>query len=168
MWTWGIIAASALGAVAVAFLVVGPDRFWRLAGDPDLGPVTLQTLQRRATPNDALACPPAICSARSDVTPPVYTVPIETLRIAFATMIASELQVVQVASDDSAMTDRYVQRSKWLGFPDTIGVWFLESGTGASTLALYSRSKFGAGDLGVNRARIERWLAKLSTLVPSR
>jgi uncharacterized protein (DUF1499 family) len=68
----------------------------------------------------------------------------------------------------ATMTERYVRRTSWLGFPDTIAVRFLDRPEGASTLALYSRSKFGEGDLGVNRARIERWLAKLSTIVGTR
>lgn len=162
-----IMALSAC-AVVIALSAIGPDRFWRLGGDPDLGPVALETLRRRSTPNDALACPPAFCLARSDLTPPVYAVPVQQLQTAFATMIVSEPRVVRVASNDATMTERYVQRTSWLGFPDTIAVRFLDRPEGASTLALYSRSKFGEGDLGVNRARIERWLAKLSTIVGTR
>ena len=33
---------------------------------------------------------------------------------------------------------------------------------GRSTIALYSRWQLGNGDLGVNKARIARWLNKLS------
>jgi uncharacterized protein (DUF1499 family) len=33
---------------------------------------------------------------------------------------------------------------------------------GQATLAIYSRSLIGHGDFGVNRARIERWLAALA------
>ena len=152
-------------AVLVAFVAVGPDRFWRLGGDPDLGPVAFETLVRRTSPNDALACPAAVCSARSDLTPPVYAVSAPALRAAFASMIAGEPRVLRVAADDAALTDRYIQRTRWLGFPDTIVVRFLEGPDGTSTLALYSRSKFGEGDLGVNRARIERWLGKLDAIV---
>ncbi len=162
------IMALSFCAACIAFVAIGPDRFWLLGGDPDLGPVAFETLRRRSTRNDALACPPAFCAARSDLTPPVYAVPAQQLRTAFATMIASEPRVVRVASDDAAMTERYVQRTEWLGFPDTIAVRFLDRPNETSTLALYSRSKFGEGDLGVNRARIERWLAKLSTIVGTR
>jgi len=137
-------------------------------GQPSTLIDTLETLRRRSTPNDALACPPAFCLARSDLTPPVYAVPVQQLQTAFATMIVSEPRVVRVASNDATMTERHVQRTSWLGFPDTIAVRFLDRPEGASTLALYSRSKFGEGDLGVNRARIERWLAKLSTIVGTR
>ncbi|MFN7193418.1 MAG: DUF1499 domain-containing protein [Rhodospirillales bacterium] len=30
-------------------------------------------------------------------------------------------------------------------------------------MALYSRSRFGESDFGVNRARLERWLEKLAS-----
>jgi len=35
-----------------------------------------------------------------------------------------------------------------------------------STVAIYSRSQLGYGDLGVNGDRIERWLEKLKQVVP--
>lgn len=162
---WAVATALSSLTIGIVFGVVGPSRLWRLFGDPDLGPVAFETLQRRSTPNDALACPPAFCQARSDLAPPLYAVSAPHLRSLFATMMASEPRVVRVASDDASMTERYVQRSKWLGFPDTIVVQFLDRPNGASTLALYSRSQLGAGDLGVNRQRIERWLDKLSALV---
>jgi uncharacterized protein (DUF1499 family) len=37
----------------------------------------------------------------------------------------------------------------------------LPAGAGRSTLAIYSRSLVGRKDFGVNRARIQRWLAAL-------
>jgi uncharacterized protein (DUF1499 family) len=46
-------------------------------------------------------------------------------------------------------------------FPDTIVVRYLRLGENRSTLAIYSRSQLGRYDLGVNLARIERWLDKL-------
>ena len=162
-----VVFAFSVCIVCVA-LAAGQNWLWRFGPDPDLGSVAFETLQRRSTPNDALACPPALCSARSDMTPPLYRVSVQQLQTAFATMIASEPRVVRVASDDATMTGRYVQRTKWLGFPDTIAVRFLDGRDTTSTLALYSRSQFGESDLGVNRARIERWLAKLSTVVESR
>jgi uncharacterized protein (DUF1499 family) len=64
------------------------------------------------------------------------------------------------------MTDRYVQRSAVFGFPDTIVVRFLDQPGGTSTVAIYSRSQLGQRDMGVNKARVERWLAKLRTIVP--
>lgn len=50
----------------------------------------------------------------------------------------------------------YVTRSKLWGFPDYTTVW-QEGGK----LVLSARLRFGSSDLGVNAARLERWLAQL-------
>ena len=50
----------------------------------------------------------------------------------------------------------------WSGFKRQPG----EPGQGRSTIALYSRSQLGKSDLGVNRARIERWLEQLGAYAP--
>jgi uncharacterized protein (DUF1499 family) len=152
--------------VTIAFFLIGPERVREQFGPADLGPVSFETLERRATPNDALACPPGVCRAQSDLTPPEYSVSAAELRQAFGRMIAAEPRTTHVATDDAALTDRYVQRSALMRFPDTIVLQFFDRPGGRSTLALYSRSQLGHGDMGVNRARIERWLAKLTAVAP--
>ena len=166
---WLGIAATVtllLVAMVAAFVLIGPERVWMLFGPPDLGAISFETLKRRSTPNDALACPPDVCSAKSDLLPPVFAVSAMNLRLAFSKVIASEDRVVLVEATDEDTSERYIQRSRLMGFPDTIVVRFFERPAGQSTLALYSRSQLGMGDLGVNRARIERWLEKLSTHAP--
>src|SRR5262245_46165454 len=145
-----------IAALFLAFFLIGPERVWEQFGPADLGPVSFETLERRATPNDALACPPGVCRAQSDLLPPEYAVDAAKLRAAFGWMIAGEPRTSRVATDDAALTDRYVQRSALLRFPDTIVVRFFDRPGGRSTLALYSRSQLGHGDMGVNRARLER------------
>jgi uncharacterized protein (DUF1499 family) len=159
--------ALAVAGTVTVFAVEGPDRFWRQFGNPDLGDVTFETLERRTTPNDALACPPDVCAAASDVSPPVWALPPAGLRQVFAAVIATEPRVTLVAADDETLTDRYIQRSAVLGFPDTVVVRFLDRPGGRSTLALYSRSEFGRSDLGVNKARVIRWIARLGERVPA-
>lgn len=51
----------------------------------------------------------------------------------------------------------YLQRSAVMKFPDYISVRVVEHEDGA-TVAIWSRSRFGYGDLGVNEARVVRWL----------
>lgn len=152
--------------LVAAFFLTGPERIWSLFGAADLGPVEFETLVRRATPNDALACPPDICQAQSDVTPAVYETDAANLRYWFAQMIAAEPRITTVAIDDATMTDRYIQRSALMRYPDTIVVRFFDLPDGRSTIALYSRSQLGHGDMGVNRARIERWLGRLTVPGP--
>lgn len=160
-----LLAVLAIAAAAV-FFVIGPARIWGLLGPPDLGPIAFETLQRRATPNDALACPATLCAAKSDLDSPRYAVDARALRTAMAAVIASEPNTGRVDLDEAAGIERYVQRSERLGFPDTIVVRYLEEPGGRSTIAIYSRSQIGRSDLGANKARIERWLAKLAQKVP--
>jgi uncharacterized protein (DUF1499 family) len=163
--TWVTIVtvlAAVLLSLSAAFFAVGPDRIWRMFGDPDLGPVSFETLQRRMTPNDALACPIGLCGDRSDIESPIYPVPAQDLGLEFAKVLQTEPRVTFVVADDATSTFRYIQRSAVLRFPDTILVRFLDLPDGRSTLAIYSRSRFGESDFGVNRKRLERWLKKLA------
>lgn len=57
----------------------------------------------------------------------------------------------------------YVQRSRLIGFPDAVSVKVSAEGEGAR-VSVWSRSRFGHSDLGVNRARVERWLAALEAV----
>jgi uncharacterized protein (DUF1499 family) len=50
-------------------------------------------------------------------------------------------------------------------FPDTVDALVVGRGEGRSTVALYSRSQVGYSDLGVNRARIARWLERIGESV---
>ena len=46
-------------------------------------------------------------------------------------------------------------------YPDSITVRFLPLEEGRSTLAIYSRSHYGRSDFGVNKERVDGWLASL-------
>lgn len=50
----------------------------------------------------------------------------------------------------------WMQRSAVFGFPD-----YITAEAGPEGWALWSRARFGRRDLGVNRARLERWLTAL-------
>jgi uncharacterized protein (DUF1499 family) len=50
----------------------------------------------------------------------------------------------------------YVTRSQWMGFPDYTTIQRSDD-----AIELWARSRFGKSDMGVNRARVEGWLAQL-------
>ena len=53
-----------------------------------------------------------------------------------------------------------MQRSRFIGFPDYVTVKAVALERGAA-LIVYSRSRYGRSDFGVNRTRVEAWLAAL-------
>jgi uncharacterized protein (DUF1499 family) len=165
MNVWNTLVAGLLGFIVIVtglFLVVGPVKVWTWLGPADLGPVAFETLQRRKSPNDALACPQGLCTAKIDVPSPIYKGSAKELREAFAKVIVLEPQVERVDTNNDTLTDRYVQRSKLMQYPDTLVVQFIDRPDGRATLALYSRSQVGESDLGVNRQRIDRLLLSLA------
>ncbi|MGE0724798.1 MAG: DUF1499 domain-containing protein [Alphaproteobacteria bacterium] len=162
--TLAIVACVA--ALILALRLIGPERVWRLWGPPDLGPVAFETLVRRKNPNDALAAPTGFSPARVDILPTDFPVPPRALAAAFTRALADEPRLEKVAEDADGLSQRWVQRSALLRYPDTIAVRFLDRPGGHSTIALYGRSQIGRSDFGVNRARIVRWLDKLAREVP--
>lgn len=55
----------------------------------------------------------------------------------------------------------YITRTPWLGFPDFSSVKVTAAGDGA-TFAAFARARFGRSDMGVNRARLRRWIDALA------
>lgn len=122
-----------------------------------------QNLRLTVKPNQYLVAPAGLCEkAKPHRIAPEFVDEPEMLRERFRTVALARPRVVQTAAEDASLTDTYVQRSALLGFPDTITVQFLATGPGHSSLAVYSRSRYGYSDLGVNKARIDSWLRELA------
>jgi hypothetical protein len=51
----------------------------------------------------------------------------------------------------------YVVRSRLMGFPDAVSIRLHPDGE-ATRVDIFSRSRFGQSDLGVNAARVARWI----------
>jgi uncharacterized protein (DUF1499 family) len=161
-------AATGLAGAGVAY---GAWRLWgdrldgvwnRVFGPPDLGPVDFGNLRRPKAPNNALAAPPSVCAhARADIIPPDFPVSAARLRSIVAEVAADEPNTELVHADPKDEQDRYLVRTRFLRFPDTVDVKVIDRGEGRSTLALYSRSQIGRADFGVNRKRVQRWLDRI-------
>lgn len=163
-----VFAAAAIFLVAAVIVLAGRERIWLLAfGPADLGPVDFSTLALKDTPNQFLMCPSGRCAASPHAPSPVFAVSEQDLRAAIIGSWPNMERTTLVAGTAEAASGeiRLVQYSKWLGFPDTISVHTYPVNANSSTLAIYSRSQVGRSDLGVNRRRIEAWLAALP--VPS-
>jgi uncharacterized protein (DUF1499 family) len=163
----GVFALLLFVGIGFALHVYGrPFGFWggvaRASGSgADWGAVDFATLQRRATPNDFLICPENFCPrAKSDAPPPVFDVSADDL-LNHLTALALAGPRTEELYTTAALRRRFVQRSFVMRFPDIIDASAIAIDDAHSTLAIYSRSVVGRGDFGVNRARVERWLAAL-------
>ncbi|WP_424967603.1 DUF1499 domain-containing protein [Dinoroseobacter sp. S375] len=66
----------------------------------------------------------------------------------------------RIAGSVDAGRITYMTRSLIFGFPDFTTVTAIPSGAGAELVA-YGRLRFGSSDMGVNKERLEGWLAQL-------
>lgn len=64
-------------------------------------------------------------------------------------------EILAGAPDEGRVT--YVTRSQWFGFPD-----YTTLQIDGDIVELWARLRFGQADLGVNKTRVEGWLAQLN------
>lgn len=118
----------------------------------------LATLVRPSTPNSYLVCPRDRCAAAADEEGPVYVVSATALRAGVRDILSAESRVELVGDEVDIFRLVFVQRSRIFRFPDTVTVQIFPLSDGTSALAMYSRSNYGRSDLGVNKARVRRWI----------
>ncbi len=124
-------------------------------------PVDLRTVERTGKWNDALACPAGVCAAAADIESPAIDRPASALLERARDRLTREPRTELVAEDPDLHQLVFVQRSALWGFPDTVWVQAVETAAGSSVI-VYSRSTYGYWDIGVNRARVTRWLGLLA------
>lgn len=138
------------------------------AGLPPPRPIDMSHLERPGSPNTALAAPAGF-TPTPDIVTPQYAVPAPRLYQAVISVVESQPRTFLASDDRPRLQAQFVARSAWLNFPDLIVAQVNATGPDASTLALYSRSVYGYGDFGVNRARVTTWLAALDrALTPAK
>lgn len=92
---------------------------------------------------------------------PVYDLTPAELMSKLDTVIRQTPRTHLLAGSVSTGFATYVVRSLVWGFPDYVSIKVLPA-PGGSTFAVWSRARFGRSDLGVNRARLNGWIAELS------
>ncbi len=126
-------------------------------------PLDFRQLTPRRSPNQYLVLPPGMGGAASvHAESPVFDSSAEMLRGRWKAMVRRQPRISQFREDAAAGQIECVARSRVMRFPDTITAEFIPQGEGRSTIAIYSRARYGYRDFGVNRARITRWLALLA------
>lgn len=134
----------------------------RLAAQDD---VDITTLRAPLPPPSFLACPPNYCGVTAGMTTPVFPLPWRALRDQWVKMFAEQPHIVPLGEALEGRRLSYIQHSLLFRFPDVVTVEFVPLGPDHSSLAIYSRSRYGHYDFGHNRNRVETWLADLEKLV---
>jgi uncharacterized protein (DUF1499 family) len=117
-------------------------------------------IERPPSPNSALAAPKGT-QPTPDIVTPGFPVPAARLYAAVRAVAAGQPRVFLAAEFPAQRQVHFVARSAVFNFPDLIAAQVGEAGPDHSTLVLYSRSVYGYGDFGVNRQRLDAWLAAL-------
>ena len=123
--------------------------------------VGISELRSPLPKNAFLACPPGYCAVGEAITSPVFDMAWDRLRDYWMEMISGERRIVRAVADSGPRRYVYIQHSPVFRFPDIITVEFVPLGPDRSSLALYSRSRYGEYDFAKNRKRVERWLVLL-------
>ena len=113
--------------------------------------------------NAFLACPPDYCQA-SAAPSPIFALPVDRLAQLWRQMIAGEPHVVSVADEPAEHRLVAIQHTPLLHFPDIVTVELVALAPDRSSLAIYSRARYGKGDFGTNRRRVLAWLGRLESL----
>ena len=125
--------------------------------------VAIAQLPARLPPNAFVACPQAYCGVADAAASPVFAAGADRLREAFKEMVAAEPRVVTVVAAPHRIV--VIQRSAVFAFPDIVTAEFVALAPGRSSLALFSRARYGRSDFAVNYRRVERWLARLEAVL---
>lgn len=136
--------------------------------DPAVWHVDPRTVPPSETPNDYRIAIQALAEYPVDMAAPIYDIDAATLALAFDDFVMRQPRVERVAGSPEEGWVTYVQRTPQLLVPDYISVRFFDlegENVGRSTLAIYSRSRYGYGDMGVNEKRAKAWLAALDSFV---
>jgi len=131
--------------------------------DPAVWHVDPLIVPQTVRPKSFRMAPPALTEEFVDVPSPVYTVNPTLMAKAFDDFVLSQSKTNRIAGSPEEGWMTYVQRSQSLNLPDYISVKFIDLNGGNSTIAIYSQSRFGYDDLGVNEKRVLAWVNTLQS-----
>ncbi|MFZ2006781.1 MAG: DUF1499 domain-containing protein [Stellaceae bacterium] len=161
MLTKLLVVLVAVGALGLAV------RFYMGRAAED----TLRSSERVAIPglrdplpgNSFLACPPNYCAATAAPSP-IFALRADRLEQVWRRMLAGEPGIVIVADEPTRSRLVVIQHTQVLRFPDIVTAEFVSLDGDRSSIAVYSKSRYGSGDFGTNRRRVVAWLDRLRQL----
>ncbi|MAK62166.1 MAG: hypothetical protein CMK09_14440 [Ponticaulis sp.] len=119
----------------------------------------LSQIERPNSPNTAFIAPPETETRSSiDEVAPVFACDASTL-FDLCLNTWTGLERVELAdSDRDRLTAHFIARSAIFGFKDDICLEVVAFGAQSSSVLLYSASRVGYSDFGVNRKRVGQWM----------
>jgi len=126
--------------------------------------VAIRDLHDPLPGNSFLSCPPGYCQA-SAAPSPVFAIPVMQLVDLTRRVMADEGQVFVVDTLPEMRGFTAIQRTPLLHFPDIVTLEFVALAPDRSSLAIYSRARYGRSDFGTNRRRVLRWLNEIEQRV---
>lgn len=152
-----LLAILALFGVAAVMLYI---RY--TPTDPAAWHVDPRAATRPDTPNSWLIRP-----VGGDAAAPEFALAAPELAALVDAVIAAQPRTHPIAGSVEAGHITYVTRTPIMGYPDYVSVRVFATATGAG-LAMFSRSRFGHSDLGMNRRRLDDWMARIEAAVRER
>lgn len=161
-WIFRILALIVVAVIGFAgWTMLNPNE--DMEGKPmGSAAIDFKSLKLTARANKFLVLPEGFQGGDTpDMASPTFSMPPADLaRKAKETWLKQE-RTELVRDIDGNHQFELVQRSALFRFPDYVVVQAYPAGEGKSALAVYSRSKYGRSDFGVNGNRIRAWLKLL-------
>jgi len=117
------------------------------------------TLAFSGKPNQYLITPEGFpCAAKAHRQSPVFNASVEELEEALLQIIAGQPRT-EIEKNNGQT--KVIQRSALFRFPDTAIIQVVDMSDGKASAAIFSTAKYGRRDFGVNKKRVDGWMAAL-------
>ena len=163
---YGVIVLSVLAIGGGLLLIIFSDQLplENIFGSGELEAVNFESIRIEPGEDHFLACPEDYCQlATPDQVSMVYPITVITLRDRLLDYIDSQLRVDLKTMDIPNLKFDFFAYQGTNPFPDVVTIQLYDLGGNRSSLAVYSRTLKGEGDVGANRARVLRLLQALET-----
>jgi uncharacterized protein (DUF1499 family) len=128
-------------------------------------PLDFARFKKISKPNQCLALPSGFQAAQvPDLQSGVFQASIDQVREAWLEIARSQSRVSDIREEEGQI--EAVQRTALVGFPDWITAMPVDLGEGKASICVFSRSKYGIRDMGVNEKRVRLWLSLLAQKLP--
>jgi uncharacterized protein (DUF1499 family) len=129
-------------------------------------PLDFARFRKISRPNQFLALPAQLKSAQvPDAIVRTFTASVDQVRDAWLEVVRGQARVSDVRQLEGQI--EAMQRTPLVGFPDWITAQPVDMGNGKASICIFSRSKFGYRDFGVNKKRVMAWIELLATKLPA-